>query len=240
MRFALIFSLTIASLAGCATMDTAKATIVQQVKNMDDRVHGKYYDKDTGLMWYVCPIGQNFNIDRQFQGGLAYQCMGNPVLLDNNDVNLYVEHFVNGQKLYGYSDWRLPTVFELEQLGISNCELYHQLTTGSGILTADGRKMVYQNAVRKSLNNDGAEIIIDDCKVYSSQNLIKYFNSIYLSQEQDIHQVWAMAKSSDAKYYVPMSAHGLAFGPIGFKLDNFNLGTANRQLPFYIVRKTTN
>lgn len=60
-------------------------------------------DRETGLQWMRCTLGQNWNAEQQ-------TCTGNATLYNFDDANtLRVTHA-------GHSDWRVPEISELRSL----------------------------------------------------------------------------------------------------------------------------
>ncbi len=87
---------------------------------------GIWLDKRTGLMWSRCLVGQ------KYQDGT---CEGN---VPKKSYDNLVKEMKDGYQFGGFSDWRLPTISELE--AIRQCDVY--LDAETTIPTKDGKKHV--------------------------------------------------------------------------------------------------
>lgn len=90
---------------------------------------GIWRDAKTGLMWDRCSIGQSWN---------GTTCTGQAIKLNWQDAKDYVKQFTNQQAKGGYSDWRLPTIQELDSIRYCSTGWY-QVTEIVSELTAQGR-----------------------------------------------------------------------------------------------------
>ncbi|MFB6348607.1 DUF1566 domain-containing protein [Moraxella sp. ZJ142] len=185
----------VVAMAGCETVNAIHRDIKQQVKqivndvpkgivhtgtkkqSLSDGHKGLYHDTDTGLMWYVCAVSQGWKLNRSSGEYGEYVCESSyPISLNAKDTEIYIAQFINGQNFAGYSDWRLPTVFEFEQLRVNNCVAWEQEQTGT-VLTANGREPTYKTATRETLDNTGSKIIINNCRYAGYSKLIHEMKS---------------------------------------------------------------
>lgn len=176
------------ALSGCASVEKINNSASSYIKDLDQstkrRMNGQYYDETTGLMWYFCTAGNKWNDveDISYPGCGHYY--GSGVSLNAKDTEKYITEFINGKNFGGYSDWRLPTVFEVEQLRLANCKEWHKRKTGD-VLTEKGRESTYEIATRTTLDNQGRLIEISAC---AEDNLDAFDKSIRMTLEHRYKQ----------------------------------------------------
>ncbi|MFC0821393.1 Lcl domain-containing protein [Moraxella marmotae] len=250
----LMLTALVVAMAGCETVQTIQNDVKQDFKqtfgkNAINSKRGLYQDATTGLMWYVCPVGSKWgDIDAYGDKADYYACSDKGVLrLNAKDTEAYLAKFINGQNFAGYSDWRLPTVFELEQLRANNCVEWEQERTGT-VLTANGREDTYQTAVRETLDNNGMSIGINDCSAATYDKLTKNLSSPLVKirgggRPYEFYNYGGLLRVSlsatKPKSYVAAYAKGssdhaiLDYEFIDERLDD------DKVTPFFIVRQAT-
>ena len=108
MRAYLLVSLMIASVSVKADCTNRYILSSKPVEAYVDYSDGTLLDLETGLMWQKCELGKS--------GELCEQ--GSASMLSWKDAL----DQVNNNTQYGYSDWRLPNVKELNSLIDVSCE----------------------------------------------------------------------------------------------------------------------
>ncbi|MDO4223951.1 MAG: DUF1566 domain-containing protein [Acinetobacter sp.] len=123
------------------------------------------YKTDPSLVWYPCRLGSIYNETTK-------ECEGNLVKLTWADTQEYIDKYINAKNVGGYSDWRLPTIYELAQrrncksltpssLFVSHANPEHkdigwlEERTGESVLTENGREYKTRIVTIKVPNNDG-------------------------------------------------------------------------------------
>ncbi|OOR87600.1 hypothetical protein B0181_10085 [Moraxella caviae] len=120
------------------------------------------------LVWYPCLLGSFWDEQKQ-------ECVGNAVALTWSDAQEYIDKFVNAKKVGGYSDWRLPTIYELslqrscktkdvEKSGVGDDRAVYkdvgwlEQQTGESILTENGREYLTKIVTMKIPDNLGGYV----------------------------------------------------------------------------------
>lgn len=94
LRHAIIFlalGLTLAGIAGCDFL---------QGSHLRDNGDGTVTDKETGLTWFRCVVGQRWT-------GSA--CEGKPILMDRKEARRAADGFTYANR----ENWRIPSAQEL-------------------------------------------------------------------------------------------------------------------------------
>lgn len=116
MKKKVFFALTLSSgLLVCADWAMAQncninLALTTPSQRFVDHANGVVTDTHTGLMWKKCLEGQ--------EGG---NCFGHPSLAPWELAASYAQH-ANTGRFAGYSDWRLPTLDELESIVETSCQ----------------------------------------------------------------------------------------------------------------------
>jgi hypothetical protein len=85
-----------------------------------DHLDGTVSDSETGLMWQKCSLGQTWDAGVDANSGSDDTCTGLAIRKSWNAALTAVQT-VNGNTIYGYSDWRLPNKNELKSLVEKAC-----------------------------------------------------------------------------------------------------------------------
>lgn len=77
------------------------------------RDDGIAVDRQSGLMWMRCAFGQHWNAGR---------CEHNAETFTWKEAQMEIARFNDQGGAYGFSDWRLPTIEELQRIVVPGCE----------------------------------------------------------------------------------------------------------------------
>ncbi|UXZ04018.1 DUF1566 domain-containing protein [Moraxella nasicaprae] len=228
--------------------------VSQYIKQLDDKIErshkGLYYDESTGLMWYVCAVGINWSDKRKYENGSYGDIIGchgsRSIYLNAEDTERYIAEFINSKNFGGYSDWRLPTVFEVESLRLANCSSWRQEQTGD-TLTETGRQPTYKTATRTTLDNQGRLIIVDDCQYDKRTVFDRAFGGDYQKYDRDMYSSYnvysvRVKESILSKNYQQMIDIKDDYGVrlTGLRLYKSDISFSDdRPAAFYIVRQHT-
>ena len=79
----------------------------------EQRDDGIAIDRQSGLMWMRCAFGQQWNAGR---------CEHNAETFTWNEARMEIARFNEQGGRFGYADWRLPTIDELQSIVEPGCE----------------------------------------------------------------------------------------------------------------------
>lgn len=208
------------ALSGCANTDKSSGVVAQGFKKidfeMDNKTKGLYYDTNTGLMWMRCPIGSAL----KQRTSETVVCDGRAVILSKSDVFTYIDQHVNAKNHNGYSDWRLPTVYEFEQMQTSVCKQTNQVETGQSVLTAEGRKPTYTSVYRVTYGQQGGYLQVADCADYDRLLIKKKLREL-LEIESPANILYANLSIDNyhsdkiLRVYSPQNQHSGWYGKVG-------------------------
>lgn len=138
----------------------AHKTWANDLHNREVRqAQGVWYQAQTDSFWDSCWLGQTWNAETR-------ECEGNRLRLTWYDAQKYIDEYVNSDGRAGYSDWRLPTAYELSlrrtcimQMPFGQEKDFGWFEESNGsVLTKEGRKPVMQVVQTSIPNNDGGFI----------------------------------------------------------------------------------
>lgn len=100
-----------ASLASECKTNIEPTTKTEDFLNNQD---GTVTDLRFGLQWQICTYGQKWDpVDKSCKGDQKQYPTWSEAILSQDSIN--------GEKLQGYSDWRLPSIKELQSLVERRC-----------------------------------------------------------------------------------------------------------------------
>ena len=82
-------------------------------RSFEQRDDGIAIDRQRGLMWMRCAYGQRWNAGR---------CEHNAETFTWKEAQMEIARFNDEGGAYGFIDWRLPTIEELQSLVVPGCE----------------------------------------------------------------------------------------------------------------------
>lgn len=79
-----------------------------------DNKNGTITDLRFGLVWSVCTFGQTYNVS-------DHTCKGDAKVANDWASAMATQDEINGQKFADHSDWRLPSIKELQSIVERQC-----------------------------------------------------------------------------------------------------------------------
>lgn len=79
----------------------------------ETRDDGIAIDKQSGLMWMRCAFGQRWHAGR---------CERQAEIFTWNEARVEISRFNADGGVFGFNDWRLPTITELQSIVVPGCE----------------------------------------------------------------------------------------------------------------------
>jgi hypothetical protein len=107
----LAVALSAQAFAECTTNRNADIAITKPDSQYTDHGDGTVTDNETGLMWQSCSLGQSYN---------AGACDGTASTM-NWQQALAAAQTANMNTDFGYNDWRLPNITQLNSLTDDAC-----------------------------------------------------------------------------------------------------------------------
>lgn len=132
-----------------------------------DHEDGTITDIKTGLVWTKCSIGQTYS-----EG----QCEGEPIHIETWGEALNVAK--NNDGLYGYSNWRIPNIKELDTIVERQCvrpaiNLAVFPNTPSAVFYSSTPDQVNESATFRSINFMTGEDFFPELSVFRFVRLAK-------------------------------------------------------------------
>lgn len=111
---ACILTLFLSFLGFFTTVDAGQLCSSEEVGSAFElRDDGIAVDRQSGLMWMRCAFGQQWTAGR---------CEHNAETFNWKEAQMEIVRFNEQGGAYGYTDWRLPTIEELQSLVLPGCE----------------------------------------------------------------------------------------------------------------------